>query len=358
MMRTAMFPLERFSDAAKEALTFAHGAAERAHHSYIGTEHLLLGLLAQEDSVAGQVLRRGGIAFDDVRRAIERVLGGNQPMVIRQIIPTSRVKQVIELSFKEAKQRGDTYVGTEHILLGILREREGIAAHILLESGMTLERARAEVDAVRRREPATEPREPPDTPPESASWSGYAPASEGPTPEPSVWAPPEDVLGEPVRVDFLLARSATAAVQVQHLTAYPSGFEFQVIAHFRSTGPVFDPMHGLAGLRGRHGDPLGDVPDDHLRLRVHFADGSEADNLGPPMQHPVRPGRPILMPREGGAGPSRAHTTFWVWPLPPPGPLVFSYEWPAYGIPLTRHEIDAGLIREAAERTTPLWPAE
>ncbi len=161
----AMFPLQRFSDAAKEALTHAQGTAERAHHSYIGTEHLLLGLLAQEDSAAGDVFRRLGIAVDGVRQAIERVLDRNQQILARQIVPTSRVKQVIEFSFREAQQRGDACVGTQHILLGILREGEGIAALILFEFGMTLDRLRTEISAVRGGEAVTEPPDLPDAPP-------------------------------------------------------------------------------------------------------------------------------------------------------------------------------------------------
>ncbi|MEO6857687.1 MAG: Clp protease N-terminal domain-containing protein [Solirubrobacteraceae bacterium] len=353
-----MFPIQRFSDAAKEALTLAQGTAARAHNSYIGTEHLLLSLLAQEDSVSGEVFRRLGIAVDEVRQAIGLVLDRNQQIVVRQIVPTSRVKEVIEMSFKEAQSRGDTYVGTEHILLGILREGEGIAAHILSEFAVSLDRVRAEISAVRGVEAIIERSTSPDAPQGSASWTGYAASGEAPIREPSPWAPPEHELGEPVRVDFLLARSATAAVQVQHLTAYQSGFEFKVVAQYRSSGPVRDPMHGLGGLRGMPGDRSGEVSDDHIRLRVHFADGSEADNLGPPMQQPATSDGPYLMPREGGASQWRAHTTFWVWPLPPPGPLTFSCEWPAYGIPLTRHEIDANLIREAAERATPLWTSD
>jgi ATP-dependent Clp protease ATP-binding subunit ClpC len=168
MMRPAMFPLQRFSDAAQEALRVAHEDAERAHHGYIGTEHLLLGLLAQEGSVAGEIFRRCGIAGDEVRRAIDRVLEGYQEIVIRQIVPTSRVKKVIEMSFKEAQRLGNTYVGTEHLLLGILLEGEGIAAHILSDSGLSLNRVRDETSAVRGGEAVSELPGAPDAPHGSA----------------------------------------------------------------------------------------------------------------------------------------------------------------------------------------------
>jgi hypothetical protein len=161
-----------------------------------------------------------------------------------------------------------------------------------------------------------------------------------------------------VRVDFLLAWSATAAVQVHHLTAYRSGFEFQVVAHHRSGGHVHDLMDGLGAMRVRLGHQPDTISDGQLRFRIGYADGSEADNLSTPTQLPATPDGAHLTPREGGASQWRAHTTFWAWPLPPTGPLTFSCEWPAYGIPITRHEIDANLVREAAERASLLWPSD
>lgn len=172
------------------------------------------------------------------------------------------------------------------------------------------------------------------------------------------WMRPEHILGEPVPINFLLARSSTAAVKVQHLTAFPAGFEFQVVIHMRSTGEVWDPMHGLQGFRGRPGARYGELSDEHLRFGIQFADGSKATNLGPPMIGPTdeKSKGPMLQPSGGSAGGSVAQTTFWVWPLPPSGPLTFVCEWPKYGIPLTRHPVNADLIREAAQRAIELWP--
>ncbi len=167
------------------------------------------------------------------------------------------------------------------------------------------------------------------------------------------WGRPQHLLGEPVPLRVLLARSPTAAVQVQHFTAFPLGFEFQVVAHFAPAGPVWDPMHGLAGLRGR--PHTCELSDEHLRLRIEFADGSHADNLGPPMLERMGPA-PALQPGSGGASESMAEVTFWVSPLPPPGPIILICEWPKYGIPPTRQEIDGALIVEAASRAVELWP--
>jgi ATP-dependent Clp protease ATP-binding subunit ClpC len=103
-----MYPFERFTEDAKKVLTLAQEEAERAHHSYIGTEHLLLGLLRQPDTTAAEVLRELGIDIDAVRATIASVLGRNERIDIRQIIPTSRVKKVIEIAFEEAVRRGRT----------------------------------------------------------------------------------------------------------------------------------------------------------------------------------------------------------------------------------------------------------
>ena len=144
-----MYPFERFTETSKKVLTLAQEEAERARHSYIGTEHILLGLLRVPESVAGVVLSRLNIDASDVRRIIERTLGANERIVIQQIIPTSRVKKIIEISFIEARRMGDAFVGTEHLLLGLLIEGEGVGAHVLNELGANLGNVSAEIDVVR-----------------------------------------------------------------------------------------------------------------------------------------------------------------------------------------------------------------
>src|SRR5579864_9493852 len=94
-----LYPFERFTESAKRVLTLAQEEAERSHHSYIGTEHLLLGLLRQPDTTATEVLRDLGIELDTVRATIQSVLGRDERILIQQIIPTSRVKKVIEMAF-------------------------------------------------------------------------------------------------------------------------------------------------------------------------------------------------------------------------------------------------------------------
>ena len=141
-----MYPFERFTERAKKVLTLAQEEAQRSHHNYIGTEHLLLGLLREGDGLAAKVLNNLGVEIGKVRQTIESVLGRNELIRIQQIIPTSRVKKVIEISFEEARRMGHNYVGTEHLLLGLLIEGEGIAAHVLNDLGVTLNSARREIE--------------------------------------------------------------------------------------------------------------------------------------------------------------------------------------------------------------------
>lgn len=145
-----MYPFERFTEATKRVLTLAQEEAERAHHSYIGTEHILLGLLRERDTVASVALDRINVDIADVRRNIDTILGSHERIVIQQIIPTSRVKTIIEISFTEARRMGDDFVGTEHLLLGLLIEGEGIGAHVLNDLGANVENVMAAIDVVRK----------------------------------------------------------------------------------------------------------------------------------------------------------------------------------------------------------------
>src|SRR5205807_2926149 len=140
-----MYAFERFTERAKKNLTLAQEEAQEAGHSYIGTEHLLLGLLKEGEGLAYVVLTNLGVEIAKVREAIENVLSRGERIVIQQIIPASRVEKVIEISFDEARRMGHNYVGTEHLLLGLLIEGEGIAAHVLQDLGVTLEKAREEI---------------------------------------------------------------------------------------------------------------------------------------------------------------------------------------------------------------------
>lgn len=142
-----MYPFERFTERAKKVLILAQEEAEKSHHSYIGTEHLLIGLLREGDGLAARALADFGVEIEGVRTAIANVLGANERIRVQQIIPTSRVKKVIELAFEEAQRTQETHVGTQHLLLGLLIEGEGIAARVLQGLDIDAEKVRANLPA-------------------------------------------------------------------------------------------------------------------------------------------------------------------------------------------------------------------
>jgi len=141
-----MYPFERFTDRAKKVLTLAQQEAEAAGHAYIGTEHLLLGLILGGEGLGAVALTALGVELDPTREAIQEALSTTPRHVVTQIIPTSRVKKVIEIAFEEARRMGHGYVGTEHLLLGLLMEGENVAANVLAARDVTLEKARAEIE--------------------------------------------------------------------------------------------------------------------------------------------------------------------------------------------------------------------
>jgi hypothetical protein len=141
-----VYPFERFAQDAQQSLTFAQEEAERSHHSYIGTEHLLLGLLRLPKGTAPEVLRELGIDIETVRGTIASVLGRNERIIIQQIIPTSRVKMVIEIAFDEARRMGHDRVDSGHILMALVMEGEGIAAHVLEDLGASAQKVVATLE--------------------------------------------------------------------------------------------------------------------------------------------------------------------------------------------------------------------
>jgi Clp amino terminal domain, pathogenicity island component len=146
----AIYPFDRFTQPAKKALSNAQEEAEQAGHNYIGTEHLLLGILRETDALGAKVLSQLGIYSDDVRAQVKAVLGRQAPPFnIVQIIPTSAVKRSIELAFQEAERMRSDGVGTEHLLLGLLGEGSSIAPHVLGDMGVDEARVRAEIDRLR-----------------------------------------------------------------------------------------------------------------------------------------------------------------------------------------------------------------
>jgi len=136
---------DRFTERARKVLTLAQEEAQRFNHNYIGTEHLLLGLVREGEGVAAKVLSNLGVELTKVRSAVEFIIGRGERQVVGEIGLTPRAKKVIELAVDEARRLGHHYIGTEHLLLGLIREGEGIAAGVLESLGVNLEKVRSEV---------------------------------------------------------------------------------------------------------------------------------------------------------------------------------------------------------------------
>ncbi|KQB83173.1 ATP-dependent Clp protease ATP-binding subunit [Corynebacterium oculi] len=136
---------ERFTDRARRVIVLAQEEARMLNHNYIGTEHILLGLIHEGEGVAAKALESMGISLDDVRREVEEIIGhGSQPHT-GHIPFTPRAKKVLELSLREGLQMGHKYIGTEFLLLGLIREGEGVAAQVLVKLGADLPRVRQQV---------------------------------------------------------------------------------------------------------------------------------------------------------------------------------------------------------------------
>jgi ATP-dependent Clp protease ATP-binding subunit ClpC len=139
---------DKFTERARRVLTLAQEEAHRFNHNYIGTEHILLGLVREGDGVAAKVLANLGVELNKVRSAVEFIIGRGDRTVLGEIGLTPRAKKVIELAVDEARRLNHSYIGTEHLLLGLVREGEGIAAGVLESLGVNLERVRAETTRI------------------------------------------------------------------------------------------------------------------------------------------------------------------------------------------------------------------
>jgi ATP-dependent Clp protease ATP-binding subunit ClpC len=139
---------EKFSERARRVLSLAQEEAQRFNHNYIGTEHILLGLVRETEGVAARVLSGLGVDLTKVRSAVEFIIGRGEKPTQGEIGLTPRAKKVVELAVDEARRMNHTYIGTEHLLIGLLREGEGVAAGVLESLGVTLEKVRAETHRI------------------------------------------------------------------------------------------------------------------------------------------------------------------------------------------------------------------
>jgi hypothetical protein len=186
-------------------------------------------------------------------------------------------------------------------------------------------------------------------------FTAVPPAEPEPEPERPPWFKPQAQLPAVVPVELVLARTEAAAVLLSAVRAYRTGFEFTVVALVR------ERIRSGRRLESVHAHPPAGVDPgpDFLRFGLRFADGRSAANLPhsePPDTGDPASAAPMLMRQHGSGDGQRWEHDFWVWPLPPPGPLAFVCQWPALEIPESAVEIDAGLVLDAAARSYELWP--
>ena len=139
---------ERFTDRARRVVVLAQEEARMLNHNYIGTEHILLGLIHEGEGVAAKALESLGISLEGVRQQVVEIIGQGQEEPSGHIPFTPRAKKVLDLSLREAQQLGHSHIDTKHILLGLIREGGGVAAQVLIKLGAHLNRVRQEVTRV------------------------------------------------------------------------------------------------------------------------------------------------------------------------------------------------------------------
>jgi ATP-dependent Clp protease ATP-binding subunit ClpC len=145
---------ERFTDRARRVVVFAQEESRALGHDHIGTEHILLGLLREREGIAGQVLTDLGVDLDQTREDVERIVGRTEDDITGHIPFTPRAKKVMELSLREAIALDHHHIGTEHILLGLMREGDGVAAQVLTKRGVSLRKARTAVLRLTEKHPS------------------------------------------------------------------------------------------------------------------------------------------------------------------------------------------------------------
>jgi hypothetical protein len=334
---------ERFTNRSRRVLVLAQEEARLLNHAFIGTEHILLGLVREGDGLAAQALDALEISLEAVRAKVEETIGmagsplsGSPPF-------TPRAKKVLELSLREAMQLGDSYIGTEHLLLGLVREGEGVAATVLVSLGAELGRVRQEVVKL-----MVGVRGPDDTDPviahqQPATGDGWAAP---------IWdRPSQGTVPAVLAVDALMFQSDVVAVAVDRLEVYPNGFMINLLMRV-DPRKVREMMKMLRPL-GANRWPL---------VKVRFADGRTAepgpgiasipdlakDENGVPID-------PFMSIGSGGGEPGGWRAWAWVFPLPPDGPLEILVALGVAGMSESRITIDGAAIRAAGERAKVIW---
>jgi ATP-dependent Clp protease ATP-binding subunit ClpA len=209
---------ERFTDRARRVVVLAQEEARMLNHHYVGTEHILLGLIHEGEGVAAKALESLGIGLETVREKVTEIIGRGEQPPTGHIPFTPRSKKVLELSLREALQLGHNYIGTEHILLGMMSEGQGVAAQVLVRLGADLDRVRQQVTQVLHehgsRTESSQPSERPSRPGERQRTEAVSPRVAGPR---EFWLTEiQDALAK-------IADRLTAIERHLGMTAHPAG---------------------------------------------------------------------------------------------------------------------------------------
>ncbi len=325
----------------------AQEEARLLNHAFIGTEHILLGLIAEGDGLAAQALAAFGITLEAAREKVEETIGmsGTPPSGSPPFTP--RAKKVLELSLREAMELNQRSIGTEHLLLGLVREGEGVAATVLVSLGADLGGLRHEV-----MELMSGGQGPDDGDPfNDIRFARQRPAFD------YGWAPPiwdrpsEGTVPAVLAIDALVLQNDVVAVAIDRLEVYPNGFMINLLMRV-DPRKVRDMMEMLR--------PLG--PDRWPRVGVRFADGRIAGR-GPGIgsvpdlakDEQGAPGEPFMSVGSRGGAPGGWRAWAWVFPLPPDGPLEILVGLEAAGLDESSITIDGTAVRAAAERAKVIW---
>jgi hypothetical protein len=329
---------ERFTDRSRRVLVLAQEEARVLGHSFIGTEHLLLGLMAEGQGVASQALKNLGVSLAAVRAEVAETIGmaGSAPSGSPPFTP--RAKKVLELSLRESMQLGRTYIDTGDLLLGLLREGEGVAVAVLVGLGVEPGRVRQETIMLMT----------------DGTTGGSAPQGYGAAID-AEWVPPlwdrpsEGTVPAVLPINALLFESDVVALAIDHLDVYPNGFTVNFVRRVnpRRAREAL-AMIGAAGSEW--------IPE----VTVHFADGRTAkrghfvvakDDDGIPVE-PIQ----TVTSRSGVGEPGGWRAWAWVFPLPPDGPLEILVALPAIGLSSPQSlTLDGSMVRAEAQRAKIIW---
>jgi Clp amino terminal domain, pathogenicity island component len=326
---------ERFTNGSRRVLVLAQEEARLLDHSFIGTEHLLLGLL-HEGGLAAQALASLGISLEGTRAKVQETVGmaGTPPSGSPPFTP--RAKKVLELSLREALQRNQSYIGTEHLLLGLVREGEGVAANVLVSLGADLGSVRQAVITLMS--------------------AGHGPDDTGPVAG-REWAPPiwdrpsAGTVPVVLAVNALVLQSDFVAVSIDRVEVYPNGFVINLLMRVdpRKVRELMEMLRPLS-------------PNPSPRVRVRFADGRTAE-AGPGVGSMTDiakdtngvPTEPFMTVRSPGGAADGWRAWAWVFPLPPDGPVEVFVGLEAAGLAETSVTIDGTAINAVAQEAKVIW---